>query len=83
MFQLQVVARDDCHLCEDMLQALDQHPLGGVFSYQVIDVDSSLDLHEKYSSKVPVLLLEGREICHYFLDTQKLKKALRYNQDKI
>ncbi len=80
MAQLQVVVRDDCHLCEDMLQELDQHLLGGVFSYELIDVDSTPDLHEKYSAKVPVLLFKNKEVCHYFLDVKKLEKAL---QDKI
>jgi len=47
------------------------------FEVKVIDVDTDQALEEKYGELVPVLLdAEGRELCHYFLDTAKVREYL-------
>ena len=38
------------------------------FAVEVLDVDASADLEALYDQWVPVLLHEGSELCHYFLD---------------
>jgi hypothetical protein len=44
-------------------------------SLQVLDVDRKPE-RAYYDESVPVLLLDGEEICRYFLDEAKLKAAL-------
>jgi hypothetical protein len=45
-------------------------------SLKVLDADRDPAL-ERYDELVPVLLLNGEEICHYFLDEAKLRAALK------
>jgi hypothetical protein len=66
-----------CHLCGDMLAALDA--LRGEFSFNVtvVDVDGDPVLEEAYDVLVPVLVAEGRELCHHFLDEAAVRQYLR------
>lgn len=74
--RLSLYGRGYCHLCEDMLAALE--PLGAQlgFEVEVIDVDSSAELERRYGERVPVLAHDGVEICHYFLDSRALTAYL-------
>ncbi len=59
------------------LEALRGEPGLAQFEVAVIDVDADPALEEKYGDLVPVLLdAEGRELCHYFLDTAKVREYL-------
>ena len=42
------------------------------FELQVIDVDRDPVLEKQYGTRVPVLVSEKGEICHYFLDKRAL-----------
>ena len=59
-----------------MLAALEE--LRGEFSFEVavVDVDADPALEQKYDELVPVLELDGQELCHYFLDTAKVREVL-------
>lgn len=64
---LVLYGRDGCHLCEQMLEELDEC-LRGRASVQVVDVDTDDRLRERHGLRVPVLELDGRELCHGRLD---------------
>jgi hypothetical protein len=81
-----LLSRSWCHLCDDMLAALRRElqalSPGSGHHVDVIDVDADPALVEKYDELVPVLLgtgADGRtvEICHYFLDRDRLIEFLR------
>lgn len=74
--ELKLYGRNYCHLCEDMLAALEALRGEHSFSVEVIDVDSNPALEAKYDELVPVLEAEGRELCHYFLDVAKVREYL-------
>jgi len=64
-----------CHLCDDMLAALQAlAPPGQPFEVNLIDIDGAgIDpaLLERFDELVPVLFgadLAATELCHYFLD---------------
>lgn len=65
-------SRSYCHLCEDMLVALQaMAPAGAPFEVDVIDIDLDDDLAVRFDALVPVLFgadLAAPELCHYFLD---------------
>ncbi len=46
------------------------------FSMDVVDVDADPELEARYDLLVPVLTVNGNEICHYFLDREKLAATL-------
>ena len=72
-------SRSSCHLCQDMLDALDalQSP-ERPFTVEVIDVDADEALVARFDELVPVLYadLDQPELCHYFLDESAVKTAL-------
>ena len=76
MIKLTVLSRSYCHLCDDMIAALES--FRGRFSLsmeiEVVDIDRHPALEEIWGDKVPVLLAGEQEICHYFLDEVALQK---------
>ncbi|MFL6709234.1 MAG: glutaredoxin family protein [Massilia sp.] len=72
-----------CHLCDDMLAALQAlAPPGKMFEVDVIDIDEAgIDpaLLERFDELVPVLFgadLAAPELCHYFLDVAAVQAYL-------
>ncbi|MFJ2993129.1 glutaredoxin family protein [Pandoraea sp. NPDC087047] len=65
---LTLYGRKWCHLCDDMLAALEAMRPAWDFSVTVIDVDSDPVLEAKYDEIVPVLALGERELCRYRFD---------------
>ena len=73
-----MLSRSYCHLCDDMiaaLQTMQGHLIDG-YVVDVIDVDQHPALEAKWGDKVPVLLDGDEEICHYFLDQDRLRLHL-------
>ena len=59
------------------LEALRSEPGVPDFQIEVLDVDADPELEAKYNELVPVLVDgEGGELCHYFLDTAKVREYL-------
>jgi thiol-disulfide isomerase/thioredoxin len=74
---LTVFGRTYCHLCEDMLRALESLREELHFTFQMVDVDVDPELETRYGERVPVLVgPDEREICHYFLDLTALTDRL-------
>ena len=73
---LTLISRSCCHLCHDMEQSL--IPLAAEFGVlvDVLDADTDPDLEALYGERVPVLLHERNELCHYFLDVAKVRDYL-------
>ncbi len=73
-------SRSYCHLCDDMLEALNAMQDGaGKFSVEVIDVDADPALVARFDELVPVLFgadLAAPELCHYFLDREAVRAYL-------
>ena len=65
-----------CHLCEDMRAGLEpiaaRHGLG----VEWIDIDEDPALEAHYNELVPVLVLDGVELCRYRLDERAVIAAL-------
>ena len=75
--RLTLFSRTYCHLCDDMLAALETLRGEFVFEVVVVDVDADPALEAKYDELVPVLTgSDGAELCHYFLDTAKVREYL-------
>lgn len=73
--QLTLYIREGCHLCDDMEQALREYAAELDFEIRRVPIDNDAELEQAYGTKVPVLVRDGEEICHYFLDTQALNQA--------
>ncbi|HQR02625.1 MAG TPA: glutaredoxin family protein [Rhodocyclaceae bacterium] len=74
--RLTLYGRTYCHLCDDMLAALQS--LHGEFDFEVtvLDVDADPALEERYDERVPVLTAGEHELCHYHLDIPRVRAYL-------
>ncbi len=73
-----VYSREECHLCQDMIHALQSMQEQSAFKFEVINIDTDPQLAFRYGERVPVLLAfkNGPEICHYHLDQSALDTYL-------
>jgi thiol-disulfide isomerase/thioredoxin len=74
--RLTLYGRSYCHLCDDMLAALEALRSEFSFEVEVVDVDSDPALEAKYDELVPVLSAGDRQLCHYFLDGPAVREYL-------
>ena len=70
-------SRAGCHLCELMLEAVRAACADRGVMLEVVDVDTDPVLVARHGARVPVLAVDGREICHFHLDEAALRAALR------
>ena len=71
--ELSLYGRRGCHLCDDMQVELRKFGSELGFTLKIINIDEDSALIDEYGTKVPVLMHENHEICHYFLDPQALQ----------
>lgn len=72
---LKLYVRDGCHLCEDMMLELNLRKDKMGFELETIEISEQPELESQYGAKVPVLLCDGQEVCHYFLDEIALNQC--------
>lgn len=77
MIELILYGRPGCHLCDDMRAGLQDFRSEFVFQVIELDIDRDPELARRYGSLIPVLELDGREVCHYYLDLRALRERLR------
>ena len=68
--------RRGCHLCEEAAGALRR--LGGAheFTLRTVEVDGDVGLVERYGDAVPVVTVDGVEVCRGPLDVAAVRRAL-------
>ncbi len=73
-------SRDYCHLCHDMIDALESAQQIRHFEFKVVDVDASPELEARFGERVPLLMDGEREIFHYHFDEALLDAALQHRE---
>ncbi|GAB4166057.1 MAG: glutaredoxin family protein [Rhodocyclaceae bacterium] len=73
---LTLYGREGCHLCEAMEAALQRLRPRFAFDLACVDIDDDPALARRYGALVPVLVAEGRELCHHVLDEAALAAYL-------
>jgi glutaredoxin len=76
MSVLTVYSTPDCHLCEDAMAALRslQQELGFVLQERDITADEAL--HRAYFERVPVIVVDGEELCDYVVEEALVRERL-------
>ena len=76
MIKFTLYSRSYCHLCDDMLDALNaMQDATTRFDVDVVDVDADEALVARFDELVPVLYgdLAQPELCHYFLNVEAVR----------
>ncbi len=75
-------ARSSCSLCE----AMEEELIPFIEKYNLTVnrryIDNEAALQERYGDKVPVLTLNEKILCHYFLDKDILLEAITRNSGR-
>ncbi|MEO1037264.1 MAG: glutaredoxin family protein [Pseudomonadota bacterium] len=71
MRSITVYTRRGCHLCDDLLEALE--PLvRGRATLELVDIDDDEVLKARYNDAVPVVVVDDVELCRHFLDHERV-----------
>ncbi|MGD9842685.1 MAG: glutaredoxin family protein [Steroidobacteraceae bacterium] len=71
-----VLSRQDCSLCETLIEELVGLLGGRADQVQVQDIGGDADLERKYGQRIPVLFVDGEFVCAYRLDHDRLQAYL-------
>ncbi len=74
--RLTLYGRSYCHLCDEMLAALEPMRAEFGLAIDVVDVDGDAALEQRFGDLIPVLMHAGVELCHYHLDAPKVRAYL-------
>jgi glutaredoxin len=74
--KLTLYSRQECCLCDEMKAIIREVALTIPLELEVIDVDASAELREKFSDEVPVLFVNGRKLFKYRVTKHELEKQL-------
>ncbi|QPJ62864.1 MAG: glutaredoxin family protein [Candidatus Nitronauta litoralis] len=81
MLSLELMTKGDCPLCDIAKKVIDQVIKNYPAELKLSDIEKSPELMEKYSERIPVLLIEGKESfvykVHEITLRRKLDRALR------
>jgi glutaredoxin len=73
---LTVYSKPDCHLCEDAIAVLEG--LRSQLDFELVELDITADetLHRAYFERIPVLEIDGEEVCEFFVDEALVRERL-------
>ena len=71
-----VYSSPDCHLCEQALTGLQVLRSQVAFELEEVDISTDESLQRRYFDRIPVVLVDGEELCEYFLDETRVRERL-------
>jgi glutaredoxin len=71
-----VYSKPDCHLCEEAMTVLQclREELG--FALRELDITADDALHRAYFERIPVIVLDGEELCEYHVSEALVRERL-------
>ncbi len=67
-----IYSRPECHLCDEMLEALNKWKRRFNFKVQMVNIDQDSSLITRFAARIPLLAMGDIEICEYHLDEKAL-----------
>jgi glutaredoxin len=64
--------RPGCHLCDDARAALERVRADRPFALEEVDIERDAKLFKRYLERIPVVAVDGEELCELFLDVDAL-----------
>lgn len=73
---LQLYTRPGCTLCDELLRAAEPIARQHGLDIRRVNIDNDSDLRRRFGLDIPVLVLDGHEVCRHRLDAAALERAL-------
>lgn len=74
--RLTLYGRPGCHLCEEALAVIERVRLEIPCDLEQVDITTDEDLHRSCFERIPVLLVDGEELCELFVPEGLLRERL-------
>lgn len=74
--ELTLYLRRWCHLCDELLAALEPLIAGQGVTLREIDIDEHEEYEDAYGEHIPVLCAGERELCRHRLDERAVRAYL-------
>jgi glutaredoxin len=71
-----VYSKPDCHLCADAMTVLRRMRQELGFELRELDITADERLHRAYFERIPVVELDGEELCEYFVQEALVRERL-------
>jgi glutaredoxin len=71
-----VYSKPDCHLCDQAVALLRR--LQGELNFELTELDITADeqLHRAYFERIPVVAIDGEDLCEYFVQEALVRERL-------
>ncbi len=76
MSVLTVYTKPGCHLCVEAIVALRRLQQELDFALEERDITADESLHRAYFERIPVIALDGEELCEYFVQEAVVRERL-------
>lgn len=76
MRELLLYTRPGCTLCDELVVGAEPIVRRHDALIRKVNIDNDPELRRRYGHDIPVLELDGREICRHHLDAAALEQAL-------
>jgi len=77
MSTVTVYTHADCHLCEQALAVLRTIQARSPFELVELDIRANEALERAYFERVPVIAVDGEELCEFVVDEALVRERLR------
>jgi glutaredoxin len=68
--------RSGCHLCEDAVAVVERVRARVPFALEQVNIESDDALMMRYLERIPVVMIDDREMFELFVDEQAFEAAL-------
>ncbi len=76
MITIEIMTKKECSLCDDAKEIIEQVIAELPAELKMTDIESDLELFERYKEKIPVVLINGKESFLYKVHPITLRKKL-------
>ncbi len=76
MITIEIMTKKDCSLCDEAKEIIQQVIAELPAELKMTDIESDLELFERYKEKIPVVLINGEESFVYKVHPITLRKKL-------
>lgn len=74
--EVELLSREGCHLCEDVLAELGRLAAEAPLTVRLVDIDADAELRRRYTLRIPVVRVAGRDLCEGRITPAQLRAAL-------
>ena len=75
--RLTIMSRRECHLCHVVARVAAQVQEDLAFHLTIVDIDTDEQLRRQYGDRIPVVLLDDRELLSGKVTAGDLRKAIK------